>query len=145
MRCEACDWLVTVTFTAPFLRRLSPLSHRKSFLTHPRLPHDRCLSQHGQVHSSSRPNFLWLKTHESPKTLPKHVGRRHKCAPPRKARRPTLYMSYMAPSPLNLGLDHIPWEKFLQYITLIKQSFRTFLCVLYVLHLPLPVPLLLLP
>ena len=36
------------------------------------------------------------------------------------------------------------WEMLLQYIALIKQSFRTFLCVLFVLDLPLPIPLLLL-
>ena len=67
-------------------------------------------------------------------------GRRHECAPPRKARRSIEHASYVGPRKLGPRLDHIPVRKNLLLYMGIKPFFRTFICVIFILNPPLSFP-----
>ena len=69
---------------------------------------------------------------------PSLVGRRHECAPPRKSRRSTPHTSCTVPGKSG---PRLCWEGgVLLYLGSIKPSFRTFPWFLFVLDLPLSIP-----
>src|SRR5712691_2766673 len=129
LRCEACDRLrlrhSNSQLPTPFLRCLPCLASNLPSSTSS--PHDQRLSQHS-------PRCAPISSGQRYADHSRHLSRCHKCAPPRKARRPTLHTLSMALarrtsvwtiSPLRKAptVHSIDWAVF-SYVSLCYLRFR---------------------